>query len=95
MAGCGRDVAGFSAEAVRRTDGLSPDVCRGSRFMGFYEFPPDSLVVVTSPKTIVKEWRFVVANGRVVAGCQYKEGDTFETKRVVGVFSVDLLSYSD
>jgi hypothetical protein len=41
-------------------------------FMGFYEFPANSLVLVSSPKTILKEWRFVVASGNVVTGCQYK-----------------------
>lgn len=40
-------------------------------FMGFYEFPPESLVVVSSPKTIVNEWRFVVAKGKIAAGCKY------------------------
>lgn len=47
-------------------------------FMGFYEFPASSLVVVSSPKTILNEWRFVVANGKVAAGCQYKKGDDLD-----------------
>lgn len=47
-------------------------------FMGFYEFPVNSLVVVSSPKTIKNEWRFVIANGKVVAGCQYKRGDNLD-----------------
>ncbi len=47
-------------------------------FMGFYEFPVNSLVVVSSPKTIKNEWRFVVANGKVVAGCQYKTADDLD-----------------
>jgi hypothetical protein len=41
-------------------------------FMAFYEFPPESLVVVSPPQEIVAEWRFVVADRKVVAGCQYK-----------------------
>lgn len=41
-------------------------------YMGFYEFPPESLVVVSSPRIIVAEWRFIVVNRRVVAGSQYK-----------------------
>jgi hypothetical protein len=45
-------------------------------FMGFYEFPAESIVVVSSPKAIVNEWRFVVAAGRVVAGCLYQQGKT-------------------
>ncbi len=44
-------------------------------FMAFYEFPVDSLVVVSSPKSIIKEWRFVIANEHIVAGSQYKEGE--------------------
>lgn len=47
---------------------------RDLEFMGFYEFPKESLVVVSSPKTIVAEWRYVVVNGKIVAGSQYKEG---------------------
>ena len=43
-------------------------------YMGFYEFPEESLVVVSSPKTIVQEWRFVVSNGEVVTGCLYQTG---------------------
>lgn len=41
-------------------------------FMGFYEFPVSSMVVVSSPKQITAEWRFVAVNGKVVAGCRYK-----------------------
>lgn len=47
-------------------------------FMGFYEFPPSSLVVVSSPRSILSEWRFVIATGKVVAGCKYKEGDDLD-----------------
>jgi hypothetical protein len=41
-------------------------------YMGFYDFPPNSMVVVCPPQAIEKEWRFVVANKRIVTGCQYK-----------------------
>lgn len=47
---------------------------RDFEFMGFYEFPLESLVVVSSPKTIVAEWRFVVAGKAVVTGSQYLDG---------------------
>lgn len=47
---------------------------RDYEFMGFYEFPVESLVVVSSPKTIVAEWRFVIADGKVVSGSQYVDG---------------------
>ena len=48
---------------------------RDLEFMAFYEFPVESLVVVSSPKNIEAEWRFVIADQTVVAGCQYKDGD--------------------
>jgi hypothetical protein len=41
-------------------------------FMGFYEFPVESIVVASAPQTIDAEWRFIVVGGRVVAGSQYK-----------------------
>ncbi|REJ66320.1 MAG: DUF4343 domain-containing protein [Planctomycetota bacterium] len=41
-------------------------------FMGFYDFPRESLVVVSTPKDIVAEWRFVIAQHQIVAGSQYK-----------------------
>lgn len=44
-------------------------------FMAFYEFPGESLVVVSSPKSILKEWRFVIADQQVVASSEYKEGE--------------------
>ena len=46
-------------------------------FMAFYEFPSESLVVVSSPKSIIKEWRFVVADRKVVTGSLYKEDGEF------------------
>ncbi|NLS98214.1 MAG: ATP-grasp domain-containing protein [Planctomycetaceae bacterium] len=42
-------------------------------FMAFYEFAPSTLVVVSSPKEIECEWRFVVADRKIVTGCQYKQ----------------------
>ncbi len=41
--------------------------------MGFYEFPIESMVVVSSPKSIVSEWRFVVVDRNIVTGTQYIE----------------------
>lgn len=65
----------FTGQVATR-DTLAADI----EFMGFYEFPGNSLVVVSSPKTILHEWRFVVANGQVVAGCHYKQGDEFDAR---------------
>ena len=41
-------------------------------YMAWYEFPPSSIVLVSSPREILAEWRFVVSRGRIVTGCQYK-----------------------
>jgi hypothetical protein len=48
---------------------------RDLEFMAFYEFPPRSLVLASAPFRIEKEWRFVVAEKEIVAGCQYKHAD--------------------
>lgn len=40
--------------------------------MAFYDVPPETIVLVSSPKKIEEEWRFVVAAGEVVAGSLYK-----------------------
>lgn len=47
---------------------------RDYEFMGFYEFPVESLVVVSSPKQVVAEWRYVIADRAIVAGSQYLDG---------------------
>jgi hypothetical protein len=59
-------------------------------FMGFYDFPANSLVVVSSPKEIVVEWRFVIVNGEVVAGSQYKERGRPETRPDCDVRALEL-----
>lgn len=49
-------------------------------FMAFYEFPRNSLVLVSSPKEVVTEWRFVIADRQVVTGSEYKHNGTFVAK---------------
>lgn len=41
-------------------------------YLAFHEFPASTLVIAGKPVLIEYEWRFVVANRRVVAGSQYK-----------------------
>ena len=43
-------------------------------FLGFYDFPKESLVVLGAPRTIDVEWRFVIVDREVVAGSQYRAG---------------------
>jgi hypothetical protein len=49
-------------------------------FMGFYEFPTSSMVIVSCPQEIETEWRFVVADRRVIAGCQYKNAGAMDAQ---------------
>lgn len=51
-------------------------------FMGFNDFPTSSLVIVSSPKAIEAEWRFVVANQQVVAGTLYRKGQLWVAESV-------------
>lgn len=53
-------------------DSFSSDL----EFMAFYDFPTHEMVVVSSPKEIIAEWRFAVVAKEVVAGCQYTENGT-------------------
>lgn len=39
---------------------------------------PESLLVISSPKSIRGEWRFVVSEGRVIAGSQYELDGRFD-----------------
>lgn len=48
---------------------------RDYEFMGFHGFPAETLVVVSSRKQIVAEWRFVVADRCIVSGSQYVDRD--------------------
>jgi hypothetical protein len=62
---------------------------------------PETMVVVASPKTIYREYRFFVVDGEIVSGSQYKLGDavihdaridsdiTDYVKRIVGVWQPD------
>ncbi len=43
-------------------------------FIGFNEFPIETIIVVSVAQKLVAEWRFIIADGRIVAGSQYKDG---------------------
>lgn len=58
----------FTGQVVTN-DSFSQDL----EFMAFYEFPGHELVVISSPKTVAKEWRFIIVNHQVIAGTQYAE----------------------
>ena len=43
-------------------------------YCGFYGVDPHALVVVSTPKNIVAEWRFFVSEGKVITGSLYRLG---------------------
>jgi len=49
---------------------------------GFYHENPELMTVVTTPKVISKEWRFVVAKKKVITGSQYRLGKDVEPELV-------------
>jgi len=49
---------------------------------GFYHENPELMTVVTTPKVITKEWRFVVAEKKVITGSQYRLGKDVEPELV-------------
>ena len=44
-------------------------------YFGFNQLDPFELVVVAEPRNIKFEWRFVIVEGKVVAGSQYRENE--------------------
>ena len=58
------------------------------KIAGFYDVDPDLLVLVSSVKEIEKEWRFVVVNGKIVAGSLYRDWSRGE-KMTRGVATKD------
>jgi hypothetical protein len=44
-------------------------------YFGFHTIDPFELVVVSEPRNIDAEWRFVVAEMKVIAGSQYRENE--------------------
>jgi hypothetical protein len=61
-------------------------------FMGFYEFAKDSLVVVSTPQSIDAEWRFVITDRTVVAGCQYSSAGKIDQHPRYDAAAFDLAS---
>jgi hypothetical protein len=62
-AGCGKV---FTGRCIHRDDFASA--------LGPTRYDPATLVVIASPREIDREWRLVVAEGRVVAASGYAEG---------------------
>ena len=75
----------FTGQVVR-ADSFRADV----DYMGFYEFPKESMVIVSSPKQVIREWRFVVCQRQVVAGCLYAEAGRFNSSPAIDKTAQDL-----
>lgn len=70
--------------------------------LGFKQMEPHELIVVSEPRNIKFEWRFIVVEGRVITGSQYKENDKVAIKEgypqgafdfaanIASIFSPDL-----
>src|SRR5690606_27025884 len=43
-------------------------------YIGYDTIPESEMVVISSPRNIKAEWRFVVADNKVIAGSQYRRG---------------------
>jgi hypothetical protein len=38
-------------------------------------FNPERMILMSSPKQIVAEWRLIIANSQIITGCQYRQND--------------------
>ena len=46
---------------------------KGYELMGQYDVRADSIVIVSTPKDIIKEWRLVISGGEIVTGSLYHD----------------------
>jgi hypothetical protein len=60
----------FTGKLVTR-DRYEKDISQ----LGYYHIKPRELVVVANPRNLNKEWRFIVVDGKVIAGSQYRSND--------------------
>jgi hypothetical protein len=60
----------FTGQLVKREEWK-----RDVNYMSFYGTQPADICVVSAPRNIEAEWRFVVIEGRVITGSQYKLDD--------------------
>lgn len=59
-------------------------------YLGFFEFPLETMVVVSPPQAIEREWRFVVADRAVIGGSQYKRDGNNEIHASFDPAALDL-----
>lgn len=52
------------------------------RFTRDYKAGPNCPCLVSKPEAILKEWRFIIKENKVVTGSQYKDGTVLETKEI-------------
>lgn len=74
----------FTGKVIKACDWASE-----VKFLGFYDVEPDRVVVVSSPKEIIAEYRLVVVEKTVVSGCQYIRDNEIKT----GPCPIEMLSY--
>jgi hypothetical protein len=60
----------FTGQVVRLNT-FNKDV----ELLGFYDVPPEAMIVVAPTQVIVNEWRLVVADKRVIACSRYEKGN--------------------
>ena len=60
--------------------------------MGCYHVQPNELCVVCEPHNVKKEWRYLIVDGRVVTGSEYRPG-LHECTAGISVHSDDYVAY--
>lgn len=46
--------------------------------LGFYEVKPSELCVVSRPRNLINEWRFVIADRKAIAGSRYRHNTAYD-----------------
>lgn len=53
---------------------------RDIEIFDFNQISPEEIIIAAEPRNIDKEWRFVVVEGKVITGSQYKENERSATE---------------
>lgn len=49
--------------------------------LGFYEVAPSELCIISPPRNIINEWRFIVSDHKVITGSQYRKDGASHRER--------------
>lgn len=59
-----------------------------------YNLAQDTLIVVSAARELAAEWRFVVVNGQIITGSQYKQGEDLHVSKIIPDAALQLAQHA-